>query len=82
MLVFIHRQNMRNALMRNSTWGLEQRELSAGVRQRKEVMELALEHLSELYTFYDDIIESRRRRYPPLYGEDIRIPDTRRFRIP
>ena len=48
MLVFIHRQNMRNALMRNSTWGLEQRELSAGVRQRKEVMELALEHLSEL----------------------------------
>ena len=48
MLVFIHRQNMRNALMRNSTWGLEHRELSAGVRQWKEVMELALEHLSEL----------------------------------
>ena len=33
MLVFSHRQNMQNALMRDSTWGPERRELSGGVRQ-------------------------------------------------
>ncbi len=34
--------------MRNSTCGLEHRELPEGARQRKGIMELAPEHLSEL----------------------------------
>lgn len=54
-------------MMRNSTRGLEPRELLDGGKQRKEVVELAFEHLSEIS------YESRYRRYPPLSGGDIRI---------
>ena len=39
----------RNAMTRNSTCKPERRELSAGVRQQKEFMELAFEHLSEFH---------------------------------
>ena len=35
-------------MTRNSTCKPERRELSAGVRQQKEFMELAFEHLSEI----------------------------------
>ena len=39
---------MRNAVMRNSTQGLEHRELLAGGKQRKEIVELASEHLPQI----------------------------------
>lgn len=35
-------------MIRNSTCKPERRELSAGVRQQKESMELTFEHLSEI----------------------------------
>ena len=73
MVAYIHSEYDRNAMMRNSTCGLERRELPGGARQRKGTMELAPEQLSELRE------ESRRRRCPPLKGEDIRIPDGSRI---
>ena len=54
--------------MRNSTQGLEHRELLGGEKQRKEIVELASEHLPQIFPE-----ESRRRRRPPLPGEDIRM---------
>ena len=48
MLGLVHQLIKRNALTRNSTCELEHRDLPAGVRQRKETMELAFEHLSEI----------------------------------
>ena len=39
---------MRNAMMRNSTQELEHRELLDGVKQRKEIVELASEHLPQI----------------------------------
>ena len=45
---------MRNALIRNSIQEPEHRELSGGVRQRKESVELALEQLLEIvFCLYD-----------------------------
>ena len=73
MVAYTHSEYDRNAMMRNSTCGLERRELPGGARQRKGTMELAPEQLSELRE------ESRRRRCPPLKGEDIRIPDGSRI---
>lgn len=73
MVAYIHSEYDRNAMMRNSTCGLERRELPGGARQRKGTMELAPEQLSELRE------ESRRRRCPPLKGEDIRILDGSRI---
>ena len=40
---------MRNAMMRNSTQELEHRELLDGVKQRKEIVELASEHLPQIF---------------------------------
>lgn len=64
--------------MRNSTQGLEHRELLAGEKQWKESVELASEHLPQIFTIVE---ESRRRRRPPLPGEDIRMSGMM-FRIP
>ena len=41
--------NKRNALMRNSTQRTEHRELLAGEKQRKRFVELASEHLPEIF---------------------------------
>ena len=49
MVGFNHQLIKRNALTRNSICGLEHRELSGGVRQQKEFMELAFEQLSEFH---------------------------------
>ncbi len=38
--------------MRNSTFGLEFRELPAGVRQQRECLELASERLSKIFLDY------------------------------
>src|SRR5699024_5396327 len=73
MVAYTHSEYDRNAMMRNSTCGLERRELPGGARQGKGTMELAPEQLSELRE------ESRRRRSPPLKGEDIRILDGSRI---
>lgn len=42
-------KHMKNAVMRNSTQGLEHRELLDGVKQRKEDVELASELLPEIF---------------------------------
>jgi hypothetical protein len=52
----------------------ERRELLDGAKQWMEVVELALEHLPQIFGG-----ESRRRRHPPLHGQDIRMPPA--FRI-
>lgn len=39
---------MKNAVMRNSTQGPEHRELLAGGKQWKEIVELASEHLPKI----------------------------------
>lgn len=54
------------AMTKNSTQGLEHRELLAGEKQWKGFGELTSELLPE-------IDKSRSRRCPPLYGADIRI---------
>ncbi len=51
-----------NAMMRNSTCGLESRELPGGARQWRGCMELASERLSEIF----GIEESRHRRDPAV----------------
>ena len=58
-------------MTRNSTPGPEHRELLVAEKQWKEIVELAFEQLPEIF-----IQESRRRRCPPLKGEDIRISDS------
>lgn len=41
-----------NALKRNSTFGLDFRELSVGVRQWRECLELASERLSQIFHIF------------------------------
>ena len=48
--------------MRNSTQGLEHRELLAGEKQRKEIVELASEHLPEISS--ERVDADGVRRYP------------------
>lgn len=58
--------------MRNSTFGLEYRELPAGVRQQTGRLELASERLSQIFCIFF-MEESRCRRSPCRYkGKDIR----------